>query len=40
MSASQELSRKVESNESAANELLQQCEVLQHKIKGMIQVRA
>lgn len=36
--ASQELSKKVDSNEAAASELLHQCEVLQQKIKAMIQV--
>ena len=38
LSASKELSDKIDSNESAANELLHQCEVLQQNVKAMIQV--
>ena len=38
LSASQELSKKIDSNEAAASELLHQCELLQQKIKAMIQV--
>ncbi len=39
LTISKELSQKVESNEGAANELLQQCEELQQKVKAMIQVK-
>ena len=38
LSISRDLSQKVDTNETAANELLQQCEVLQQKIKAMIEV--
>ena len=38
LSTTTELSSKVESNELAAEELLKQCETLQHQLKVMRQV--
>jgi len=39
LGAARDLSEKVESNESAAGELLRQCETLQEELKAMRQVR-
>ena len=38
MTASKELSQKIETNENAASDLLHQCEILQQDIKSMVQV--
>ena len=38
LTASKELSQKIETNENAASDLLHQCEVLQQDIKSMVQV--
>ena len=38
LGAARDLSEKVESNESAAGELLRQCETLQEELKAMRQV--
>ena len=39
LSAAKELSDKVESNETAAGDLLRQCESLQQELKAMKQVK-
>ena len=39
LGAARELSGKVETNESAAGELLRQCESLQEELRAMRQVR-
>jgi hypothetical protein len=39
LGAAKELSEKVDSNETAAGDLLRQCETLQEELKAMKQVR-